>query len=115
MATSQNEFRALSPEQQETLAMVEPRRVQMRERLVNRARRYRGVNVVAGLLAGATVGLAIYSNVEPKALQFAVIGLVVLITFHAGGINRRLDALMKLLDEGIKRPGGGKGDKEPAA
>lgn len=98
---SKDDIGKLTPEQQEAIGSLEAQRIQMRQQLVERARRYRGMNVLAGLLMGVALGLAILSVAIPRALPFAVIAVTALVGFHAAGLNRRLDALMQLLDREI--------------
>jgi|SRR5579872_3918084 len=100
---TKDEVRKLTPEQQEAVGIVEARRIWLRQQLLERARRYRGMNVIAGLLMGAAGGLAVFSAAMPRALPFAIIAVTALVGFHAAGLNRRLDALMQLLDDDIKK------------
>jgi len=98
---SKEEVRKLTPEQQEAIGSVEAQRVRTRQQLVERARGYRGMNVIGGM--GVPMGLAIYSIVNARALLFAIIAVTALVGFHIAGLNRRLDALMQLLDHDINR------------
>jgi len=100
---SKEEVRKLTPKQQEAIGSVEAQRVRTRQQLVERARGYRGMNVIGGLLMGVPMGLAIYSVVNARALLFAIIAVTALVGFHIAGLNRRLDALMQLLDHDINR------------
>ena len=78
---------------------VSPRqRVWMRQQLMERARHYRGMNVVGGALMGVACGLATYSIADPRAMLFAIIAVTALVGFHVAGLNKRLDALIQLLD-----------------
>ena len=52
---------------------------------------------------GLTLGLAILSTALPSVLPFVIIAVVGLVTFHVTRLYRRLDALMELFDEDIKR------------
>jgi hypothetical protein len=52
---------------------------------------------------GLAGGLCICGTVFPRVLPFAIIAVVGLVTLHAVRLHRRLDALMELLDEDIKR------------
>src|SRR6266567_8393555 len=100
---SKDEVRKLTPEQQEVIGIVEAQRVRARQQLVDRARGYRGMNVIVGLLMGVAMGFAIYSVVNPRALMFAIIAVAALVGFHAAGLNRRLDALTQLLEHNINK------------
>ena len=77
---------------------MEAQRIRVRQEILERARRYRGMNVVAGLLMGAAGGLAIFGVVYPPALMFAVIATMALTVRLAAGLHQRLDALLDLLD-----------------
>jgi len=100
---SKDEVRKLTPEQQEAIGIMEAQRVRTRQQLVERARGYRGMNLIVGLLMGVAMGLAIYSVVTPRALLFAIIAVTALVGLHAAGLNRRLDALMQLLEHDINK------------
>jgi len=102
-ALNKDEVRELTPEQQEAIGIVEAQRVRTRQQLVERARGYRGGRVTVGLLMGVAMGLAIYSVANPRALLFAVIAVTALVGFHAAGLNRRLDALMRLLERDVNK------------
>ena len=96
---SRDEVQRLTPDQQLALANLEAEEVRLTCVLVNRARGGLGAGLVAGLLMGTACGLAIYSNVEPRALQFAVIAAAALVGFQMASTNRRIDALMLLIDK----------------
>ena len=100
---TKDEVRKLAPEQQEALATVEAQRVRRRQQLMERARGHRGLNVIVGLLMGVAMGLAIYSVANPRALVFAIIAVTALVGFHAAGLNQRLDALMRPLEQDLNK------------
>jgi len=112
---SKEEVRKLAPEQQKALGNAEAQRVRMREQLVERARRYRGMSLIAGLLMGAAMGLAMFGLFDARALVFAVIAVTGLVGFHTTGLNRRLDALMQLLDHEINNYGTSHKEKDDNA
>src|SRR5215213_4162936 len=98
---TKDQVRNLPPGQQEALATAEVQRIRSRQQLLERARR--GMSVWVGLWMGLTLGLAILSTALPRVLPFVIIAVVGLVTFHVTRLYRRLDALMELLDEDIKR------------
>jgi phage shock protein PspC (stress-responsive transcriptional regulator) len=98
-ALTKDQVQKLSPEQQAELARIEAEHVRARHEIVNKARRDQGTDIPAGVVMGVAGGLAIYSTVEPKAFQFVWIAVIALVGHYAGKINRRLDALMELLDK----------------
>jgi hypothetical protein len=100
---SKDEVRKLSPDQQDAFARMVVRYTQSRLQLLERARRYRGMNVLGGLLTGLGCGLAILSTSMPRALPFAIFAVSSAVGFHAAGVNRRLDALIELLEADIRR------------
>jgi hypothetical protein len=102
---NKDEVRKLAPELQKVVGTVEVQRVRTRRRLVERARGYNGMSVITGLWMGAAMGLAIYSVVNPRVLLllFAIVAVTALVGFHAAGLNRRLVALMRLVEHDINK------------
>ena len=98
---TKEEVGKLTPEQQEALGSMEVQHIRSRQQLLARARR--GMNVAIGLFTGLASGLAILGVAFPRVLPFAIIALVCLVTVHATRLNQRLDALLELFDEDIKR------------
>jgi len=80
---------------------MEVRRLHSRRQLLNRARR--GMTVFAGLMTGLAGGIAILCVVYPRLLPIAIAGVVGLVTYQASRLDRRLDAVMELLDEDSKK------------
>jgi hypothetical protein len=99
---SKEEVQHFSPEQQRIFGLLEARRIRARQELVERARGNRSLVILAGLLLGAVGALAVYSLIKPQALMFSILALTGLITIHTAALNRRLDALMELLDHDHK-------------
>jgi hypothetical protein len=93
---SKDQVRKLTPEQQEALGAAEVHRIRSRQQLLERGRR--GMSPAAGLLTGLALGLAGLCIAIPRALPFAIIAVIGLVTFHATRLYRRLDALTELLD-----------------
>ena len=88
---TKEQIEQLTPEQQEDLASLELRRGRFRQRLLERARKQSWVLIVLQVvaLAGALIS---------PWLLVSVLGLAAAIVFQTIGINRRLDALVKLLE-----------------
>ena len=104
MNITKDQIRQLTPEQQETLASIEVRRVKKREQLLRQARHYRGQQWVPALalipLYFITTFTSFTSQKWPPSIVALILSLILwfLIQFHAAGVNRRLDALMELLE-----------------
>lgn len=98
---NKDQVRKLTLEQQEALGGVEAQRVRVRQKLVEDARRYRGVHVVGIFLMCVAIGLAIFYSAQLGPLSYGIIAVACLAQFHALGLNRRIDALMKLLDSDL--------------
>ena len=116
------EIQRLTPAQQDTLASLELNRFQTRQQLLKRARSYFGrvslvrdfIFVIAGLSALELInafhhllkGEPVFSIASITSIS--LLALAVLVAVHIIGINRRLDAVLKLLDEDIQKadPGG---------
>jgi hypothetical protein len=94
---TKEQVQRLRPDQQVAIATMEAESVRAKQQLIDRAGPSRTRDAVTGLLAGAALGLAIFSFVQPRALAFSIISLVALVNVHIVGINRRLDALLQLL------------------
>lgn len=93
----------LPPDQQEAIAHLVIQQLEARQQLLERARRYRGMIAFGGLLTPLAFGLAVLSTSIPRALPFAVIVVCGLVVFHVDGVNRRLDALLQLMETDAKR------------
>jgi hypothetical protein len=90
----------LKPEHQETLAAIEIQLARQKQEHLERARRYRGQIWVPTLVFSGLclVPVFTFQRWMPSCVIFLVISLWFLIQFHAAGLNRRLDALMELLE-----------------
>jgi hypothetical protein len=90
----------LKPEHQETLAAIEIQHARRREAHLERARRYPGQlwmpPLVLAVLCLAPVFM--FERWFPSCIILLVVSLWLLIQFHAAGVNRRLDALMELME-----------------
>ena len=92
------QIQRLTPEQQTDLAALELRKVQKRQRLSKQARQSRYfLFASAGGLAVA-YGAATISR-APFWLQVSVFALAWAILILGLGVNRRLDALVELLED----------------
>jgi hypothetical protein len=90
----------LGPEHQEMLAAIEIQHARQRQEQLDRARRYRGqIWVPTVVFAGlCLVPVFTFQRWLPSCVIFLVISLWFLIQFHAAGVNRRLDALIELME-----------------
>ena len=93
---TKDEVRHFTPEQQVAFASMMAQRVRVRLELVERVQR--GPRVLTALLMGLACGLAILSVAYPRALLFSVIAVAGLVGYTVAVFNRRMDALVELLD-----------------
>lgn len=108
MTTIPNEqVQELTHEQQDTVADVQLRLFKKRQKLLKQARGYRGYMVVPVALGLIFFCLFGYGS-DWRVLSFCIFTCFAAIQFHASGINRRMDALLELLDTDIKRGFSGK-------
>ena len=102
MNTNKDQIQQLTPEQQEALGLSVVQRHKIRQRLLEQRGHYRAISWLSALVMVALY-LAPMLITNPKYFQIAIIivgmSLWVLIQFHAGGINRRIDALIKLMED----------------
>jgi len=101
MATSE-QIRRLTDEQQEALAKVELRLARKRQQLSEQARSYPGFFLVPSILALIVFCVFVFTPAHPKLLAFCVLALFALVQFHATSVNRRMNALVKLLDADVQ-------------
>ena len=101
MNTNQDQIQQLTPEQQEALGSIVIKRDTMRQRLLKQRGHYRAM-VWLPIVLMMPLYLAPMLITNPKYLQLSTfcvaMCLWVLIQFHAAGVNRRLDALIELLE-----------------
>ena len=88
----------LTPEQQADVATLELRRAQKRERLLKQARQSRYFIFASASGLALAYGAAVVSG-APFWLQMSIFLMAMAILIQSVGINRRLDALMELLDD----------------
>jgi hypothetical protein len=110
---TKDEVRQFTPEQQVAFASMMAQRVRARQELVERVQR--SSKVVTGLLMGMAGGLAILSVAYPRALLFGVIAVTALVGHAVAGFNRRIEALMELLDHDNKQTAETEHGDNPAA
>jgi hypothetical protein len=95
---TKDQIQQLTPEQQTGIATMELRRFQKRERLLKQARGSKYLLFVSVIiLAIAYVAAAI--SKAPFWLQISIILLAMTSFSQVIGVNRRMDALMELLDD----------------
>jgi type IV secretory pathway TrbD component len=92
------QIQQLTPEQQTDLATVELRRVQKRQRLLKQARESRYFIFASAGGVAVAYGAAAISR-APFGLQISIFALAMAILVQAVSVNRRLDALMELLED----------------
>ena len=117
-ALTKEQMQKLSPGQQADLAVLELQRAKKRHRLLEQARGYRGQNIVPGVLMVIVFSVFLFSaEASPVHSMWLFTGVILLLSltmFHAALINRRLDALMELLEDELQnaaqitKSGGGK-------
>src|SRR5260370_39006223 len=101
---TKEQMQKLTKEQQEAFAALELRRVQKRQQLLEQARPYSG-----SILLPCAVGLIYFFLLftfpgDGVLLQMLMLPLLfLLIQFHAFWTNRRLNALLDLLGDDIRR------------
>lgn len=93
---TKDDIAKLSDEQREVIARVALDQARTKRLLVERAEGYFGYQLYPVVLFVMACVLTIY---YPEGfLSFAIFGLAALIQFHAFGINRRIDAILKLVN-----------------
>lgn len=101
---TKEQIQKLSPEHQETLGTLEARRFQKHQELLEQARGSRGHIWGALFICLAGFGsLFVFAGPEQRLLGvFILFFAVVLTQFRVACVNRRLDALMELLEADLK-------------
>lgn len=106
MNITKDQIQKLTPEQQDALGSVVIQRAKTRERLLKQVGHYRRISWFPALVI-FVLYLAPMLITYPKYGQVSIIcvgmSLWVLIQFHATGVNRRLDALVELLEADKKK------------
>lgn len=104
---TKDQIQRLTPEQQETLAAIEVQRTNKREQLSEQARRYPGQQWLLALVLAILLLLPVFTSERflPFRVIFLAVGLWFLIQFHAAGVNRRLDALVELMEADREKEG----------
>ena len=102
MNTTKDQIQQLTPEQQEILGSIVVKRDAMRRRLLKQRGHYRAMSWLPALVM-LPLYLAPMLITNPKYGQLSIIivgmSLWVLIQYHAAGVNRRLDALIELMED----------------
>jgi hypothetical protein len=96
------QIQKLSQDQQDTLGEVELRLFQKRQQVLDQARSYRGYIFFPATIGLICVCLVAFQLFPKQTLGFCLVGAFALIQFHAMGINARLNALLKLVEEDYK-------------
>jgi len=95
---TKEQVRQLTPEQQELLGSLEAARIRRQQQLLTQARGYRGKLIVPVLAMMILLGL-FYGGAHLIVLVVTSLLVVwMVIQFHVNGLNRRLDALLELLE-----------------
>jgi hypothetical protein len=102
MNITKDQIKKLTSEQQETLAAIEVQHAKTRQRLLKQVGHYRAMSWLPALVM-VVLYLSPVFITNQKYGQLSVIcvsmSLWGLIQFHAAGVNRRLDALIKLMED----------------
>ena len=102
MNTTKDQIQQLTPEQQEALGSIVIKRDTIRKRLLKQRGHYRAMAWLPTLVM-MVLYLATMLITNPKYSQLLIfsvgVSLWVLIQFHAAGVNRRLDALIELMED----------------
>jgi hypothetical protein len=102
MDTTKDQIQKLTPEQQEALGSIVIKRDATRQRLLKQRGHYRAM-VWLPIVLMMPLYLAPMLITNPKYFQLSTfcvaMCLWVLIQFHAAGVNRRLDALIELMED----------------
>src|ERR1017187_10521701 len=102
MNTTKDQIQQLAPEQQDALGSIVIKRDTMRQRLLKQRGHYRAMAWLPALVM-VVLYLAPMLITNPKYSQLLIVcvsvSLWVLIQYHANGINRRLDALIELMED----------------
>jgi len=99
MNITQDQIAKLTPEQQDAVASNVVKSIQVRERLLKQVGHYRAFSWLPALVIFPLyLAPVLITNPKYGPLVSICVGmsLWLLIQFHAAGINRRLDALIKL-------------------
>ena len=102
MNTTKDQIQQLTPEQQEAFAISVVKRDTIRRRLLKQRGHYRAMAWLPVVLM-MPLYLAPMLITNPKYFQLSTLCIAmclwVLIQFHAAGVNRRLDALIELMED----------------
>jgi hypothetical protein len=106
IALTKDQVQNLTPEQQDIVGTLEANRIKKRRQLLETARGYRGMKfiemVTALVLALIVLGLYCYRAPTVVIVILGAGWLWISIQHHATCLNRRLDALMELLESDKK-------------
>ena len=102
MNITKDQIQQLTPEQQDAFGAIVIKRAKTRQQLLNQRRHYGAMAWLPYLLM-VPLYLAPVLVTNPKYFQLSTfcvaMCLWILIQYHAAGINRRLDALIKLMED----------------
>ena len=107
---TKDQIQKLSPEQQADVAVLELERARVRQRLLEQARSCRGQTIVADVLVGFVMAPLILlpgfrsSPIGSLLLLISIGSLWVGTVLRINLINRRIDALVKLLEHDLRDP-----------
>ena len=105
-AMAKDQIQRLTPQAQETVASLALRRVA----LLDRAKRYRGKTWLASQVPAVLMLLFTFGFGRTLPLSDRLVLFVMLMIvsgsalIHTNGVNRRLDALLELLEEDLRSP-----------
>jgi len=102
MNLTKDQIQKLAPEQQDAVAAIVVKQAKARERLLKQVGHYRAMSWLPGLVIFPLyLAPVLISNpkYDPLVSVCVSMSLWFLIQFHAAGVNRRLDALVKLMED----------------
>ena len=101
-AFTKDQVRKLTPEQQEAIGSMEAERIRSRQQLLEQVRRD-SMGAGTALLMGFVSAIAMLGIVFPRVLPVAIIAAIGFAAFLAGRLTRRIDLLIRLLDQELEK------------
>ena len=115
---TKEQIQKLQPGQQEAVASLTLAGAKRRTLLLEKARRYRGQTWIPALIPAVLIVVFIFGDAKTIPWSDWLLPLVVVMIvygvaqFQINGINRRLDALIELLEPDLRSPRSNAGHEE---
>jgi len=115
---TKEQIRKLTPEQQEAVASLTLDGAKRRTLFLERAKRYRGQTWIPALIPALLMLVFFFGRAKTAAWSEGLVSFVMILIvygvaqFQINGINRRLDALIKLLEPGLRSQEASAGHEE---